>query len=296
MDPGRSGRTASVGPASASMSGIDMQLKHLPPPRVFLLHARRLTARGVLNRQQLRAMSRSSHIEMRCIAETLAAQRPPAVADRIAEIERYREYLSSGEAATRYGVPEDRMMAMANRDSKSPRWAGLILDLVVALRPACVLEMGTAVGISGAYIAAGLEANGVGELVTVESMRRRCKIARGTFADLGLAPHVTTVHGKFADTLDSLVDHRPRFDLVFKDGAHTESATTGWFDTLAPLLADRSAFLFDDIRRDRGMKHAWEQVRRRPPVLASIDFFGLGLVLLTSAGHADAEAFQYGIR
>jgi hypothetical protein len=44
------------------------------------------------------------------------------------------------------------------------------------------------------------------------------------------------------------------------------------------------------------MKPAWEEVERRPPVLASVDFFGLGLVLLTSEDHPDAEAFRYGVR
>jgi predicted O-methyltransferase YrrM len=244
---------------------------------------------------QHRAMSRSSHCEVRSIAETLAARRAPAVAARIAEIERYREYLCSRGAALRYGVPQDRMIEIATRGSKSPRWASLILDLIVALKPARVLEMGTAAGVSGAYIAAGLEANGGGELVTVESMRQRYRIARGTFADLGLAPYVTAVHGTFDDTLDSLVDDGLPFDFAFKDGAHTRSATTGWFDRLAPVLADGSAFLFDDIRRDQGMRDAWEEIRRRPRVFASVDFYGLGLVLLTSEDHATAEAFQFGV-
>jgi predicted O-methyltransferase YrrM len=236
-----------------------MPLEHLPPTRVLVLHAQRVAARGGSNRRQCRAMSRAPHREIRSIANTLVARRPPAIVDRIGEIERYREHLCSAEAAAGHGLPVDQMTALARVASKSPRWAALILDLVLALKPARVLETGTAVGVSGAYIAAGLEANGSGELVTVDSNKRSHEIACGTFADLRLARHVTALHGTFADTIDALVDDGPPIDLVFKDGGHSESATTSWFDTLAPRLADRSSFLLDDIRRDRGMKAAWDR-------------------------------------
>lgn len=188
------------------------------------------------------------------------------------------------------------MDELARVASKGPRWASLIFDLVVALEPTRVLEMGTAVGISGAYVAAALEANGFGALVTVEGNARNYEIACETFAALGLDHRVTVVKGKFGEVIDDVIDSEPRFDLVFKDGDHSEAATVEWFDSLAPRLAPTSSFLLDDIRRDAGMKSAWNQVKRRGRVAASVDFFGMGLVLLKPPPHAESRHYRYGIR
>ncbi len=234
--------------------------------------------------------------EIARISGGLRGGRPSAAGSRIAEIERYRSQLSSRGAADHHAMSPTRLQALAGIASKSPRWAALIFDLVVALRPAHVLEMGTAVGISGAYIASGYESNGLGELVTIDADLAACEVARQTFRDLRLDHRTTVVHGTFAETVDFVVDGNPPFDLVFKDGDHAQSATTDWFDHLAPRLAPTSAFLLDDIRRDRGMRQAWNQIRTRDQVAASVDFFGMGLVLLSRGTKTPAAHFRYGVR
>ena len=233
---------------------------------------------------------------VRRVAEVLSTSRSSADIAQIGEIERYRAKLASGAVATTYGLSKQRMQDLAAIASKSPRWAGLIFDLVVALRPTHVLEMGTAVGISGAYIAAALKANGNGNLVTVDANRKSYKIACNTFFDLGLDQYVTTVHDTFENALDGLMDCEPSFDMVFKDGEHSQSATTNWFDSLTPRMSASSAFLLDDIRRDSGMKQAWDDVKLRPNVAASVDFYGLGLTILSSKTGGRARSYRYGVR
>jgi predicted O-methyltransferase YrrM len=266
-----------------------------PPVRVLSLHAQRVASLGPMNRHELRKMAQDEDAAVRRISEVLSTGRSAADAAQINEIERYRAQLAKGETSS-HGLSDERMEALATVASKSPRWAGLIFDLVVALKPARVLEMGTAVGISGAYLAAGLKANDHGELVTIEYNLKSYEVARDTFSDLGFDQQVTLVHGSFEDTLGSLIDSEPRFDLVFKDGEHSELATTRWFDSLAPQLAPSSAFLLDDIRRDQGMKKAWDHVRRHPSIVASIDFYGMGLLILSSQMDVSTRAYRYGVR
>ena len=78
---------------------IDSGALKLPPTRVLFMHSSRIAARWGTNRTQLRAMLNSSQAEVQRLGETLAAKRPPAVADRITEIERYRQYLCGRSAA-----------------------------------------------------------------------------------------------------------------------------------------------------------------------------------------------------
>lgn len=240
-------------------------------------------------------MAQDEDAAVRRISGELSKARSGGDAAQIREIERYRARLAAGETP-RHGLSFERIEALATVASKSSRWAGLIFDLVLALRPARVLEMGTAVGISGAYIAAGLNANDHGELVTIEYNSKSCEVARDTFSDLGLDQRVTLVQGTFEDTLGQLTDGEPCFDLVFKDGEHSELATTSWFDSLAPQLASSSAFLLDDIRRDEGMKKAWDHVRRQPGVAASIDFYGMGLLILSPQTEVPTRTYRFGVR
>jgi predicted O-methyltransferase YrrM len=51
----------------------------------------------------------------------------------------------------------------------SPEHGQVIYDHVRATKPETVLELGTARGVSAAYMAAALQANGRGRLTTVDS-------------------------------------------------------------------------------------------------------------------------------
>jgi len=260
------------------------------------LHAQRVASRGLLNRDQIRKMSQDPDLRVQRLADVLVRKHSAVQSDKLDDIERRRQQIASGVEASQYGMTKQRMTDLALVASKGPRWATLIFDIVMALRPARVLEMGTAVGVSGAYIAAALEASDVGELVTIEYNSKSYEVAQDTFSNLGLEQRVTAVLGTFEASLEPLMGSEPRFELVFKDGEHSESATNRWFESLASRLAPSAAFLLDDIRRDAGMKNAWDHLRIRPEVAASIDFFGMGLLLLAASDEGSVRSYRFGIR
>ncbi|MBD3276551.1 MAG: methyltransferase domain-containing protein, partial [Candidatus Marinimicrobia bacterium] len=75
------------------------------------------------------------------------------------------------------------------------------------------LELGTAIGYSGLYIARSF-ANPDSELITVEHSEERAQEARKNFEDAGLTDKIRIETGKALDIMDDL---EPAFDLIFID-------------------------------------------------------------------------------
>lgn len=133
------------------------------------------------------------------------------------------------------------------------RQGRVIYDHVVRTRPASVLELGFASGVSTCYIAAALEEVGDGSLVTVD---RPDALTRPTTVHdllertgLGSRVEVRIDPVSYIWELKRMLELeiRPVFGFCFLDGAHTFDV-----DALAFLLADELIardgwLLFDDL-------------------------------------------------
>jgi predicted O-methyltransferase YrrM len=139
-----------------------------------------------------------------------------------------------------------------------PDKALFLYRTVRALRPALVVEFGSALGVSGAYLASALRANGTGRLVTVEGSPSRQKVAAASIESV--APGVTTsVCGYFDDHLDVL----DAASLFFNDGNHQEDAVLRYAAAAAQRMARPGVVVIDDIvDYSEGMTSAWRQLRR----------------------------------
>ena len=76
--------------------------------------------------------------------------------------------------------------------SVSPRWGALLYRLVKWYRPASVIELGTGIGISTAYLAAG----GDMPVESVEASGEKCRYARELMKELQYR-HVRIKAGTF---------------------------------------------------------------------------------------------------
>ena len=90
---------------------------------------------------------------------------------------------------------------------------GLLRVLATAVGATAILEIGTAIGYSGIWLAAALPANGM--LVTMERDRKRAAQARENFVRAGVADRVTVMIG---DASLMLAKVGGPFDLIFQDG------------------------------------------------------------------------------
>lgn len=169
--------------------------------------------------------------------------------------------------------------------SKKPRWALFLLVLTRRLRPERVLELGTCLGISASYLAAGLDLNGMGRLVTLEGAGALADRSGRNLRALGLR-NTEVVPGLFRHTLPGVLDRHHPVDLAFVDGHHDEHATLEYFDLVVPALADHAVVVFDDIRWSDGMARAWEAVQGHPRVHVAVDLDRVGVCVAGLPGPA----------
>jgi predicted O-methyltransferase YrrM len=153
---------------------------------------------------------------------------------------------------------------VARRDSTSKRRCQAMAALVASTGARSVVEMGTAVGISSAYLAAALEVSGGGRVITLDLSPQRHTVAGDLHERLGLADLVETRTGSFADTLEAALADAAPIDVLFIDGHHQHEPTVQYYEQARPHLAPGAVVIFDDIRWSDGMRTAWAEVRAAP--------------------------------
>lgn len=176
-------------------------------------------------------------------------------------------------------------VAGACGDSKKPRPALLLYWIVRLFRPKKVLEFGSNVGISAAYIGAALRANGDGgELWTLDGSAYRQRVAKQTIANVGMDDIVHFDFGEFSDILPRvLADHGP-FDCAFIDGNHTLEPTLDFTRQVVEGAAVDPLVIYDDIRWSPGMKEAWRRLRQDPHMKSAVDLYSVGVCRMARSG------------
>jgi predicted O-methyltransferase YrrM len=142
-----------------------------------------------------------------------------------------------------------------------------------------VIELGTNVGISSAFIGAALTVNGdSGKLVTLDASPYRQRLARQLHSRLGLR-NVTYTAGLFNDTLESVLERSGHVDLAFIDGHHQYQPTLDYLDAILQQATVDCAFVFDDIRWSDGMKQAWTEIMGDPRFGLVMDLGSIGVCI-----------------
>ena len=139
-------------------------------------------------------------------------------------------------------------------------------------QPERILELGTSLGLSTAYLAA---ANKKTKVVTVEADSIVASIAKNNFKKLKLV-NIKLIVNQFDNVLEELSNDY--FELVFFDGNHTKSATLKYFNWAKKNASDKSIFIFDDIYWSKEMNQAWKIICDDSKVSLSIDLFSIGIV------------------
>jgi len=165
---------------------------------------------------------------------------------------------------------------ITRRAAKAPKLGQLLYRIARYYQPKVMLELGTSLGFSAAYLSSG---GGEGSrLWTVEGSRRVAEVARKNLGVLGL--DVGVVDGNFDDVLPQLLGRIGPVDLAFVDGNHRREATLSYFEQLMDHARGRALFIFDDIHWSAGMEEAWGAITRDPRVSLTIDLFFVGIVFL----------------
>ena len=134
----------------------------------------------------------------------------------------------------------------------------LLRVLATSLEATRMLEIGTAIGYSGIWLAGALPARGM--LVTMELDEDRAREARENFARAGLSDRVSVVVGDAQLTIAKVAGP---FDLIFQDGA--KALYTPLLDRLVALLRPGGLLVTDNVLWDGEVVPGFQQSPRKNP-------------------------------
>jgi predicted O-methyltransferase YrrM len=140
------------------------------------------------------------------------------------------------------GVLQDiaRAGAEANLPLVDAEVGALLRVLATAVGATRILEIGTAIGYSGIWLAGALPAGGM--LVTLEAKADRARQARDNLARAGLADRANVVVGDAAVLIAKVSGP---FDLIFQDG--DKLLYTPMLDRLVELLRPGGLLVTDNV-------------------------------------------------
>lgn len=156
----------------------------------------------------------------------------------------------------------------------SPETGRRLFRLVTWLQPPTILELGTSMGISTAYLAA---ADSRIPLLSIEGNQDIAAKAQQHLSALGLH-RVEVVPGLFDEQMPEALKRLGKLGLLFIDGDHRKEAVLKHVHTCLEFRDDNSVFAIADIHWSDGMEEAWAALRALPEVTLSVDFFHFGLL------------------
>ena len=206
------------------------------------------------------------------------------------DIERRREMLTRCEdqiEVTDYGsggspsgtVVSRRVCDIARRHLERPEIAQMLFRLVHFIgqhekRPLEILELGTSLGITTAYLASADSRNRV---LTMEGSDAVLQVAQGVWRALKLE-NIEWRQGNIDDTLSKCA--REEIDVAYIDANHTYEATMRYALFLLPRLTEKGVIVIDDIYYSEEMERAWEELKQDSRVTTSIDMYHVGLLFV----------------
>ena len=135
-----------------------------------------------------------------------------------------------------------------------------------------IVELGTSLGVTTAYMAAMDSRNRV---VTFEGCEAVANMAREKWKALNINNIECRVGKIDAEQLTRDIEH---LDVAFIDANHTYVSTCEYFDVLAGKVHEKSVIVVDDIHCSEEMEKAWKAICADERVTSTIDLYQMGLV------------------
>lgn len=207
-----------------------------------------------------------------------------------ADIERRREMLLACEDTLQVldfgsqGSPQGlivsrRVCDIAKGHLESPKIGQLLFRIVTwmgqqAQRPLEIVELGTSLGITTAYLAMP---NSQNRILTLEGSGEVLRVAQGVWRALKLE-NIRWEEGNIDDTLYKYA--RAKTDIAYVDANHTYPATMRYVNCILPLMAERGIIVLDDIHYSQEMEQAWNELIADERVTTSMDLYHIGLLFV----------------
>lgn len=135
--------------------------------------------------------------------------------------------------------------------------ASLLRTMVAALKPAQILEIGTAVGYSALLMCQAMPREC--HITTIEKYGKRIPVARGNFKEAGEESRITLLEGDADELLKELEGRN--FDLVFMDAA--KGQYLHWLPLLLKVMPVGAVLISDNVLQDGDIVESRFAVQRR---------------------------------
>jgi predicted O-methyltransferase YrrM len=178
-------------------------------------------------------------------------------------------------AGSTYGSGNERSInSIVEQSTKSPKYAQIIFRLAHHFKPKTILEFGTSLGLTTAYLGKACPA---AKIISMEGAAEISKVAEVNLNKLNVH-NVKLQVGSFESELPIALEELEQLDMVFFDGNHRKEPTLEYFEKCLAKADKNSIFIFDDIYWSKEMSEAWEEIKANPKVKQSIDIFQMGMV------------------
>lgn len=135
-----------------------------------------------------------------------------------------------------------------------------------------IVELGTSLGITTAYMAAVDSRNRV---VTYEGSPAVAEIAKANWKALGIKNIECRVGEIDVAKLDEELE---QVDVAFVDANHTYASTRAYINILLQKVHAKSVLVVDDIHHSSEMERAWREICADERVTSTMDLYQMGLV------------------
>ena len=178
-------------------------------------------------------------------------------------------------AGSRMQTSKQRTIAtLAKNAIKPKKYSQLLYRLVKHYQPKTIIELGTSLGITTAYLS---KANPSATIITIEGSEAVANIAQQNFQKLHCT-NIQSLVGNFDDLLLTASRQLAAIDLAYIDGNHRLEPTLDYFEQFLSKIHNDSILIFDDIHWSEEMEEAWSKIKAHPSVKCTVDIFFLGFV------------------
>ncbi len=180
----------------------------------------------------------------------------------------------TGAGAKMHKNRDRRVGQIVRKSSIRHKYGRIIYSLAREFKPATIIELGTGIGISAAYLAKACPQSLV---LTIDGDNEKMAFAAGSLEQIGV-DNVIIKMGSFGEMLPGLLQKANHPLMVFVDGDHSYNRTLEYFGEIKKHANEETLIIFDDIRWSQGMEDAWNAIKTDPDVVLTIDLFFMGIV------------------
>lgn len=190
-------------------------------------------------------------------------------------IEKKRQELRNDTRSLKITNNKSTSVKRIARTSASPSGnAQMIHRIAVSLQSKRILELGTSLGITTAYLASISKES---KVISIDHDANSQAIAKEVFRELNI-DNVELVNGEFSKVLPAVLNNIKYIDLAFIDGNHTKEGTLAHFDFIKKHARPSSVIIFHDIHWSKEMHDSWKEIITHDSITVSFETYNMGIV------------------